>query len=235
MENSFKEFIYFHKNKIIGFILTIIVIGGGFLTYYIYDNKDNKTDTKEVKTNNILVKEDTKKEETKDETKYCYYDIKGSIKKPGVYKIDCNKRIIDAIEVSGGLSKNADTSVINLSKQVYDGMVIKIYSKSEVNNYLKTIERETKKESICNSENIKNDACINNEKKEEKQDTNNSLVNINTASLEVLTTLPGIGESKAKSIIAYRDKNKFSKIEDIMNVEGIGESLFVKIKENITV
>ena len=143
--------------------------------------------------------------------------------------------MIDAIEVSGGLSKNADTSVLNLSKQINDGMVIKIYSKSEVNNYLKTLEKEEKKESICNSDNIKNDACITNETKEEKQDSNSSLVNINTASLDVLMTLPGIGESKAKNIISYREKNKFSKIEDIMNVDGIGESLFAKIKENITI
>ena len=56
--------------------------------------------------------------------------------------------MIDAIEVSGGLSKNADTSVLNLSKQINDGMVIKIYSKSEVNNYLKTLEKEEKKEQI---------------------------------------------------------------------------------------
>lgn len=95
MEKSFKEFIYFHKNKIIGFFLTVMVIGGGFLTYYIYDNKDNKIDTKEVKNNNILVKDNSDKNEKKDETNYCYFDIKGSVYKPGVYKIDCNKRIID--------------------------------------------------------------------------------------------------------------------------------------------
>ena len=63
----------------------------------------------------------------------------------------------------------------------------------------------------------------------------NSLISINTASLEELKTLPGIGESKANSIIKYRETSSFNTIEDIKNVSGIGESLFEKIKDYITV
>ena len=66
-------------------------------------------------------------------------------------------------------------------------------------------------------------------------ESNNKMININSATQEELMTLSGIGESKAKDIITYRTENAFTSIEDIKNVPGIGESLFAKIKENITV
>ena len=115
-----------------------------------------------------------------------------------------------------------------------DGMVIIVYSKKEVLNYLETLEKEVKKNSLCHSSNISNDACITNSNID-KNDTNNSLININTASLNELMTLTGIGESKAKNIISYRERTPFNKIEDILNVDGIGESIYVNIKKNITV
>ena len=161
----------------------------------------------------------------------CYFDIKGEVKNPGVYFIECDKRINDAIIHSGGLTKNSDTSVLNLSKKIEDGMVIKVYSKKEVLDYLETLEKENKKESICSSSNIKNDACITNS----NSNSSSSKININTASLNQLMTLTGIGEAKAKNIISYREVNLFKSIEDILNVDGIGESIYVNIKENITV
>ena len=113
-------------------------------------------------------------------------------------------------------------------------MVIIIYSNQEVKEFEKTKEREKILQDKCiqKDENaLKNDACINN-----NQSTNtNNKININTASLEELQTLPGIGEAKAKDIITYRETNKFNTIEDIKNVSGIGDALFAKIKENITI
>lgn len=113
-------------------------------------------------------------------------------------------------------------------------MVIIIYSNQEVKEFEKTKEKEKILQDKCiqKDENaLKNDACINN-----NQSTNtNNKININTASLEELQTLPGIGEAKAKDIITYRETNKFNTIEDIKNVSGIGDALFAKIKENITI
>jgi len=115
-------------------------------------------------------------------------------------------------------------------------MVIIIYSNQEVKEFEKTKEKEKIIQDKCvqKDENaLKNDACINN-----NQSTNsntNKKININTASQEELQTLPGIGESKAKDIITYRETNKFNTIEDIKNVSGIGDALFAKIKENITI
>jgi competence protein ComEA len=153
-------------------------------------------------------------------------DIKGAVKNPGVYEVEMGNRVIDLIEKAGGLLKGANTDYINLSKVLSDEMIIWIYTDSEIeklklgNTIIEYIEKE------CNCPSVSNTACINN---------SSSLININTADLNLLMTLSGIGESKAKAIIDYREKNSFKSIEDIMNVSGIGESAFVKIKDFITI
>ena len=122
--------------------------------------------------------------------------------------------------------------MINLSKKLTDEMVIIIYSKEQVRKYTETKKEEQKKQELCNEE-VQNDACIE-ENKEEKEQT--SKININTATLEQLQTLPRIGEAKAKNILAYRKKNGgFKKIEEIKEISGIGESIFDQIKDYITI
>ena len=163
-------------------------------------------------------------------------DIKGAIKKPGVYKIDSNLTVNDVINIAGGLTENADTSVTNLAKKITDEMVIIIYTKEEVkkSNIVDTVVKVVEKECVC--PNIQNDGCLNIEIKENiTNKENKELVNINTATVEELQTITGIGESKAKSIIEYRKTNgNFKTIEDIKNVEGIGEKLYESIKIYIT-
>ena len=139
-------------------------------------------------------------------------DIKGEVINPGVYEVNNSDRIIDVINKAGGLCENADTSKTNLSKRIKDEMVIIIYSNEE--------EKNAKYETQLSSDIVTND---------------NSLISINDAPIDVLKTLPGIGESKARSIIEYREQNRFEVKEDIKNVTGIGESLFEKIKDYITV
>lgn len=111
-------------------------------------------------------------------------------------------------------------------------MVIIIYSNNEVKEFKKTKELESQVQQNCvqpNENALKNDACIT------EKANNSSKISINTATEEQLQTLPGIGESKAKDIINYRTENgPFTSIEDIKNVSGIGESLFAKIKDYIT-
>ncbi len=226
---TLKEFFYFYRKGIIIFIsvLLIFLFGTGYFCY----NKYLKNNSKQEEINPFI---NIKEKEEKSEL--CFFDIKGEVKKTGVYSIDCNLRIADAISLAGGLTKNGDTSVLNLSKKIEDGMVIIIYSKSEITNYLKTLEKEEKKQSICSSSNIRNDACINTSiNSSNSSNSSSSLININTASLKELMTLSGIGEAKAKNIISYREKMPFKSIEDILNVDGIGESIYVNIKKNITV
>lgn len=238
MENSLGEFVYFNKKKI---LVAIIIIGlaiGGII-YYFFSDWQNDEETIEKEKDEVVIsekKENVEEKEQETETKEvtnCFFDIKGEVKKPGVYSISCDKRVVDAIKTSGGITNQGDTSVLNLSKKIEDGMVIVVYSKKEISAFVETLKKEEEKKEICENSNIQNDACItsNNNSNEKKEST----VNINTASLEELMTLSGIGESKAKSIIEYRTKTPFKKKEDLLNVTGIGDSLYASIKENITV
>lgn len=178
-----------------------------------------------LKNSEVKISENTKLNETlKDDTKDLFVDIKGEVKKEGVYKVTSGMTVNDVIKLAGGLKKSAFTKNINLSKRVFDEMVIIVYSKSSLNN---------------NVNNNKNDALIKNEEKalisSSNSSSNLSLVNINTASIDELLTLSGIGNSKAEAIIKYRESNKFNTIDDIKNISGIGDSLFEKIKDYISV
>ena len=191
-----------------------------------------------VKLNNKI------KEEKKDYIQKVKVDIKGYIKEPGVYELDSNSRVIDVINRAGGLLEDSNTEYINLSKKIVDEMIIIIYSNSEVEKFKQTDKEIIYIEYKCVCPDNKNDACINTDDvvntngiKKDKIVENNSSnkISINTATLEEFMTLSGIGESKAKSIIEYRQSNgNFEKLEDIMNVSGIGESAYSKIKDSIT-
>lgn len=182
------------------------------------------------------------KEETKEEIKKIKVDIKGEVKKPGVYELNLGSRVYDAIKASGDLTENADTTLLNLSKNLTDEMVIIVYNKYEIEKLKKdltttqTVIKYIEKE--CSCPDTINDACM---KKTDTKETKEELskdnkISINTASLDQLQTLPGIGESKAKAIIEYREQNNgFKDIEEIKNISGIGESTFDKFKEYITI
>ena len=186
------------------------------LICYIKSNKNNEEET-------LTLNEITEKTTTENNEKQ-YIDIKGSVKKPGVYEIKKNDRVIDAINMAGGLLKNANTSNVNLSQKLTSEMVIYISNNNEIKNNNNKISCDTK----CKVEVIEVNNCVDENNKENK-------ININTATVEDFTNLHGIGESKAKSIIQYRETNgDFKSIEDIKNISGIGESLFNKIKDNIT-
>ena len=141
----------------------------------------------------------------------------------------------DCIKLAGGLLKNADTTTINLSKKISPEMVIYVPKKNEV-------VKSTTNATITETNKIPNDASISDNNKPASKDNsstqmpNKTLVNINTATIQELTTLSGVGEAKAEDIIEYRSTNgNFKTVEDIKNVSGIGEALFAKIKDYITV
>ena len=218
----------YRKQIIIGIFILILLVEGTTLSIFILQsNKKDKS--------NIIVSTSTnslKKKPKKENIENYKVDIKGEILTPGIYTLKSNSRVIDVIEMSGGLTDNADTSVINLSKKITDEMVIIIYSKSEVKDFEKTKEKEKVVQEKCikkDENSLKNDACITDSVK------TSGKVSINSATKEELMTLTGIGEAKAEDIIKYREENgPFKTIEDIKNVSGIGDSLFAKIKENIT-
>ena len=205
----------------------IIIIGGIIililcLLSFIFKDKTNE---EEISFNTITKNMET----TTKESKSFYVDVKGSVKKPGVYEFKDNDRVIDAIELAGGLTKNANTSNINLSQKLKSEMVIYVYSDSEVKKGAKSLSCNT----ICETKVIEVNNCV---PEIESKIENDGIININTATKEEIMTLSGIGESKAESIIEYRNsKGNFKTIEDLKKVSGIGESLFEKIKDKITI
>ena len=181
----------------------------------------------------------SEKTESKEEVQeFIYVDIKGEVKNPNVYKMKVGSRVNDLINEAGGLTKNANTRFISLSKILEDEDTIVIYSNKEISDAKRDNKLEVTAPCVC--EEVKNDACYNaNTTTTTKRATTKNtskIININTASVSELTNLSGIGEVKAKSIVNYRNKNgKFKTINDILKVDGISETLFSKIKNNITV
>ncbi|MDD2518394.1 MAG: SLBB domain-containing protein, partial [Bacilli bacterium] len=109
------------------FILSIVTVT------YIYGKGGDETPIDEQKPPITIP---TEKKEVKENPLSIVFDIKGAVVNPGAYKLDSDKRIYDAIRVSGGLTNDADTSLINLSKKLTDEMVIIIHTKDEVMDYL---------------------------------------------------------------------------------------------------
>ncbi len=211
---------FLKKNKliIIAYILILMLLAGLIYVYF------NPKEVKEKERSQTITKEEIK------EITF-FVDIKGAVNNPGTYEVLEGKRIKDVIDLAGGLTENANTSVNNLSLKVKDEMSIIIYTNEEVENFSKTKEIETKKQQECNNTVIKNDSCI----KTTPAIEGDKAININTASVEELMTIPGIGEKKASDIISYRKENgDFENKEEIKNVIGIGDALYAKIESYIT-
>ena len=221
--------------KFIIFLVVVVVLIVGFILINGSSEVAHASVSSEVKTEKETLSKKDNAKEKKVENKKIKVDIKGNVVAPGVYEIDNSARVIDVINIAGGITDNADTDSINLSKIVKDEDVVIIYSKEDMENNKRNYEEKIE---YCKSDN--NDACIDSVATFDDGNNNefgdNSIVNINTASIEDLMNLSGIGESKAKNIIEYRESNgHFTDITDIKNVKGIGDSIFDKIKDHITV
>ncbi len=197
------------------FVVLVLVIFG----YEFYIKKDIeliKADTKNeiMKEDNIeiaTIEDDISSKENI--AKKILVHIDGEIVNPGVIELTEGARIIDAVNIAGGLTQFADEKRINLAKKVSD----------EEKIYIPRIGEDISEVDII-STNQANSVS-----------SNKGKVNINTASKEELQSLPGIGPALAEKIIEYRQNRKFSNIDDIKNVAGIGEKRFESIKDFIIV
>lgn len=291
---NFLEFWQENKNVILSFSIFLNIVLLSLTLYLFFTGKDQKCPECVCEQNKAIsmnTANDNKTDvnECQSEEKKFYVEVKGEVKYPGVYEADKNSIIDDVINDAGGLTKNAYTDNINMSRKVSDELVIYIYNKNDIKKSLDT-EKET---NTCspnivdsNTEEIEEDAsndnfsandsslkdsinepclcptyditnCTDEKKSEivsdhseeeynkdtwENEDTKdvlddeNDLVNINTASKDELMSLNYIGEAKAKAIIEYRETNGlFKNLEDLKNVKGIGDALFEKIKNYITI
>lgn len=212
------------KQKII--ISVVIIILFTLVLIYVYQNL-YVDDSEIILSNNINdgtlnTNEIGAKEEKSDEEKVVVHVI-GEVNNPGVVTLPEGSRIIDAINMAGGKTEEADLSKINLAYIVEDGTQIYIPRINENLNQVNLISDGAGIGVIINDSNME-------ENKVEVK------VNINTANKEKLETLPGIGETTAQKIIDYRETNgKFKTIEDIKNVSGIGDAKYESLKDKITV
>lgn len=167
-----------------------------------------------------------------EEAKTLVVHICGAVSAPGVYELPAGSRIIDAVEAGGGFLPEADEACCNLAEEIVDGCQIYIMTKSE-----SCADGQTeKKAGIQTSPDSDMQTTDINVRSNSAPALENGLVNLNTADVAALMTLPGIGESRAKAIISYREQHgAFTKIEDIMKISGIKQAAFSKIKDKITV
>ena len=167
-----------------------------------------------------------------EEEKTLVVHICGAVSAPGVYELPAGSRIIDAVEAGGGFLPEADEACCNLAEEIVDGCQIYIMTKSE-----SCADGQTeKKAGIQTSPDSDMQTTDRNVRSNSAPALENGLVNLNTADIAALMTLPGIGESRAKAIISYREQHgAFAQIEDIMKISGIKQAAFSKIKDKITV
>lgn len=187
-------------------ILVLIISLFNFMSkkFFKTDNYDEKALLEE-----IIDEKNQDEVEEQVEPKEIFVHISGQVHNPGIVKLEPGARVIDAVNLAGGLKKEADLDKINLAKRLEDEEKIYIPKVGE------DIEVDMTDFQSAFGEVGK--------------------VNINTCSKEELLSLPGIGEVIADRIIKYREGNPFKRIEDIMNVSGIGEKKFEGIKDMITV
>ena len=189
------------KGAVIAGVLLLLVGVGGLLP-----KKEEAVEESEAVVTTVLAE---KTEESTTLEAVIFVDIKGEVKKPGVYQMKVGDRVKDAIDAAGGLTAEADSQKVNLAQRVEDQMVI--------------VVRKVGEEAVA----IPSGATSKEASKEGK-------VNINTATVEELKTLKGVGEKKAEAIIEYRKKNgSFKTKEDLMKVRGIGKKLFESFEERI--
>lgn len=207
------------KVLVIGVACVVLAIIGA-IYYFVQNIETEYIDFENEFKNNV---ENQLKNEQIEEVKEIIIHISGQVVNPGVITLNEGSRLIDAINLAGGATKEADLTKVNLAYVLEDAIKV----------YIPSINDKNVEEYII--ENSGDTSVINNgstnSKKEEKL-----MININTANETELEKLPGIGTSIASRIVAYRKENgKFNNIEDIKNVSGIGDSKFNNIKNNICV
>lgn len=165
----------------------------------------------------MLQGEESKAEaDNRNDTIFVY--ICGAVNQPGVYELPANARVFEAIEAASGYLEGAAEEYMNQAAFLTDGQQIRIPTVEEAEE----MQDQTESTEIVAAE--------------QGQLTDSGLININTASVSQLMTLSGIGKAKANAIIAYRETNgSFNTIEELMNIEGIKDGVFNKLKDQITV
>ncbi len=230
-----------NKRKIIVFIIIALISIGGLVfkgyfadEIYVLNEKDNASsneasisqhnlENNDSNTKTIQLKDKKSKDKNvrvRDITIY----VSGEVVNPGVVTINSDQRLADAVEKLGGLTQNADMNNINLAIKLEDEMHYIIPKKGE------KIETNTMTNQDLSSNGIIDESNTNSNNNEGNK------ININTATIDELDKIPGVGEATANKILSYREENgSFKSIEEIKNVNGIGEKKFENMRDLICV
>ena len=228
-----------NKGKIITFAIIILISIGGLLCkgylsdeVYVLNEEENTSKNTEdtinkndgAENSSFSNSNEANKSEKDVGVKEITVYISGQVVKEGVVTLSSDKRLADAVEKLGGLTKNADTNNINLAMKLEDEKHYIIPKEGEV------IQNNSDSTQVTSNKdnNSSNNAT--------QSDSQGSKININTADLKQLDNIPGVGEATANKILSYRDENgEFKSIEEIKNVNGIGDKKFENMKELICV
>lgn len=217
-----KQFLLSFKEKKLGILLAfvslVLII---CLTFFFKIKEDDKKDTLPSQMNltenlSTIAQNETEKENTNPEMETIMVDIKGAVVKEGVYQLQRNSRVTDAIQIAGGLRDDADPNAINLAQKLSDEAILYVARKGE-------------NKSIIDSQSQQSSSTEQSGQRDQK-------VNINKATIEDLRKIPGIGEKRAQEILDARDsKGGFKSIDDLLTISGIGQKTLEKIKNDIII
>lgn len=192
------------REKWLAIITGTVIVAAIFAFYFLNQKNDAE---QELLFPEELINEEEQKDENREVSTTIVIDVKGAVKKPGVYTMNEGDRVVDAIEKAGGLLSEADENQLNLASLLKDEMVIYVPKKGE----------EVTQTNV-------------------QSQNDDGKVRINSATSEELQKLQGIGPAKAEAIITYREENgPFKTVEDLLQVSGIGEKTLENIKDDIVV
>lgn len=216
MIEEYVDLIKKNKAVVVGMIVLVLVAG----IYFAFRPTQSAAETdfpKTTATETVTDKEGDTSEpkEAIADLSVIHVDVKGAVKNEGIYQLDTDARVNDAIQAAGGFSDQADKKSVNLAQKLSDEAVVYVASQGE------NISVVTAPTANANTEASTGDTAK---------------VNLNTANVSELTTISGIGEKRANDIIAYRDSNGgFKSVDDLSNVSGIGSKTLENIRPYVTV
>lgn len=172
-------------------------------------------------------------EESSDEPVTICIHVAGKVTNPGIYQLDPESRVSDAVKAAGGASANADLETINLAELLQDGQQVYIAPKGEVHPPAKSVVRGGAKASVAR---VSNSAAVGESSAPSKlTNPGDGTVNINTADFQELQRLPGVGPATAQKILDYRTQSgRFAAVEELEEVNGIGPARLEKMRPFVT-
>lgn len=212
------DFKFLKKDNLPYIIIVALLLVIGYLYYDSHNEDDDAKEFLKINTSGVTDKNkalesgssDLAIERASEEKEEIMVHISGAVNKPGILRLDSNKRVVDALDLAGGARDDADLDKINLAAKLHDEEKIYIPKIGEVQSNISSLDSSP------------------------SSSASSSKININSADLNELTKIPGVGEKTAQKILDYRANNSFSSIEDIKNVPGIGDKKFESMKDYIS-